>query len=108
MSTRPRPSRFWAPLRRFFRLLVGTLRWRPWRGPRNARLLCEHMGPVYIKFGQIVASSPGVFPREYVDEFQRCLDRVPPFDFEDVTRIVDGELGPQARALRIEPEPLAS
>src|SRR5436309_2462501 len=52
-----RPSRFWAPLRRFFRLLAGTIRWRPWRGPKQARLLCEHMGPVYIKFGQIVASS---------------------------------------------------
>src|SRR5262249_32247501 len=94
-----RPSRFWLPLRRFFRLLAGPLRWRPWRGPRHARLLCAHMGPVYIKFGQIVASSPGVFPREYVDEFQFCLDRVPAFPFDDVTAIVGAELGTEARGL---------
>src|SRR5215813_11767781 len=108
MSTRQRPSRFWAPLRRFFRLLVGTLRWRPWRGPRNARLLCEHMGPVYIKFGQIVGSSPGVFPVEYVDEFQRCLDRVPAFPFAAVQDILGAELGPAARELEVAPVPLAS
>jgi aarF domain-containing kinase len=103
-----RPSRFWTPLRRFFRLVAGAIRWRPWRGPKNARLLCEHMGPVYIKFGQIVASSPGVFPKEYVDEFQFCLDRVPQFSFDDVQQIVGEELGDTSRALVIEPKPIAS
>ena len=66
------------------------------------------MGPVYVKLGQIVASSPGVFPRAYVDEFQRCLDRVPPFPFEQVQDIVATELGSSARDLVIEPVPLAS
>jgi predicted unusual protein kinase regulating ubiquinone biosynthesis (AarF/ABC1/UbiB family) len=103
-----RPSRFWAPLRRFFRLVAGAIRWRPWRGPKHARLLCEHMGPVYIKFGQIVASSPGVFPKEYVDEFQACLDRVPQFPFDEVQSIVGEELGDTSRALVIEPKPIAS
>ena len=108
-ALRPRRrSRFWAPLLRFGRLLVGALRWRPWRGPRAARLLCEHMGPVYIKFGQIVGSSPGVFPVEYVDEFQRCLDRVPAFPFAAVQDILGAELGPAARELEVAPVPLAS
>jgi aarF domain-containing kinase len=103
-----RPSRFWLPLRRFFRLVAGAIRWRPWRGPKHARQLCEHMGPVYIKFGQIVASSPGVFPKPYVDEFQFCLDRVPQFQFDEVTAVVGEELGQDARRLTIERAPLAS
>ena len=52
----------------------------------------EELGPTYIKLGQIIASSPGLFPQNYVSEFQKCLDRVPEFPYEDVKRIVGDEL----------------
>src|SRR5262245_49555977 len=52
--------------------------------PMLLRLFCEDLGPTFIKFGQIIASSAGMFPDAYVKEFQRVLDRVRPFAFEDV------------------------
>jgi aarF domain-containing kinase len=97
---------------RIRKLLLAALgrRYTPLTRQRAARLLCEDMGPTFIKFGQIVASSAGMFPEKYVVEFQKCLDRVRPFSFEEVTATIQAELGP-ARAGRlseIDPVPLAS
>ena len=39
-------------------------------GPRLARRLLERLGPAYVKAGQLVASSPTLFPAALVDEFQ--------------------------------------
>jgi predicted unusual protein kinase regulating ubiquinone biosynthesis (AarF/ABC1/UbiB family) len=68
------------------------------------------MGPTFLKFGQIIASSAGLFPDEYVKEFQKVLDRVRPFSFEDVQRTLVEDLGAEkaARLREIEPRPLAS
>jgi aarF domain-containing kinase len=78
-------------------------------GPIVLRQLSEDLGPTFIKFGQIVASSAGMFPRRYGEEFQKCLDRVRPFGFHDVQKILAAELGPDAsRLTAIDPVPLAS
>ena len=37
--------------------------------PMLLRMWCEDMGPTFIKFGQIIASSAGMFPDPYVKEF---------------------------------------
>jgi aarF domain-containing kinase len=66
--------------------------------PMLVRLWCEDMGPTFIKFGQIVASSAGMFPDAYVKEFQKVLDRVKPFPFDDVQRTLDEELGREKAA----------
>jgi predicted unusual protein kinase regulating ubiquinone biosynthesis (AarF/ABC1/UbiB family) len=78
--------------------------------PVLIRLFCEDMGPTFIKFGQIIASSSGLFPDRYTKEFQKCLDRVRPFAFEEVERIIRDELGPEraAKLLELEAKPLAS
>ena len=78
--------------------------------PVLLRMMCEDLGPTFIKFGQIIASSAGLFPDEYVKEFQRVLDRVKPFSFEDVKKILDEELGAEkaAHLVDIEPKQLAS
>ena len=36
------------------------------------------LGPTYVKFGQIIASSPGAFGEQLSREFRSLLDRVPP------------------------------
>jgi len=71
---------------------------------------CEDMGPTFIKFGQIIASSAGMFPDPYVKEFQKVLDRVKPFPFTDVRRILEEELGREraAHLVDVEPKQLAS
>jgi aarF domain-containing kinase len=66
--------------------------------PMLLRMWCEDLGPTFIKFGQIVASSAGMFPDAYVKEFQKVLDRVKPFPFEDVQRTLDEELGAEKAA----------
>jgi len=74
-----------------------------------ARLLCEDMGPVFVKFGQIVGSSAGLFPEAVVLEFGKCLDRVKPISFESVEQTIREELGELGNELAfVDPEPLAS
>ena len=77
--------------------------------PVLLRHFAEDLGPTFIKFGQIVASSSGMFPKRYVQEFQKCLDRVRPFPFAQVQQILAEELGPDAAKLtQIDPAQLAS
>jgi predicted unusual protein kinase regulating ubiquinone biosynthesis (AarF/ABC1/UbiB family) len=78
--------------------------------PMLLRMFCEDLGPTFIKFGQIIASSAGMFPDAYVKEFQKVLDRVKPFPFEDVKRTLEEELGAEkaAHLVDIEPKQLAS
>ena len=82
----------------------------PLTRPMLLRMWCEDMGPTFIKFGQIIASSAGMFPDPYVKEFQKVLDRVRPFAFEDVKRTLDEELGAEkaAHLVDVEPKQLAS
>ncbi|HET6612394.1 MAG TPA: AarF/UbiB family protein [Kofleriaceae bacterium] len=78
-------------------------------GPVALRRFFEDMGPTFIKLGQIVASSSGMFPDRYVQEFQKCLDRVRPFSFSEVEKTLADELGDRREKLaRLDPEPLAS
>jgi predicted unusual protein kinase regulating ubiquinone biosynthesis (AarF/ABC1/UbiB family) len=43
--------------------------------PQLLRETFEKLGATYIKLGQFIASSPSLFPRAYVEEFQSCLDQ---------------------------------
>lgn len=54
------------------------------------RKLFERLGATYIKLGQFIASSPTLFPPEYVLEFQKCLDKTPPVPFGTIR-----QAGPQ-------------
>lgn len=78
--------------------------------PILLRRFCEDMGPTFIKFGQIIASSSGLFPDRYVKEFAKVLDRVRPFPFADVRRILEQDLGAEraGRLTNIVEKPLAS
>jgi predicted unusual protein kinase regulating ubiquinone biosynthesis (AarF/ABC1/UbiB family) len=63
---------------------------------QQLRLAFESLGPTYIKFGQMIASSEGLFPRAYSEEFRKCLDRVPPFASAEARAIVARELAGKA------------
>ena len=92
------------------RLFVRQRPYEKLTRPKLIRMFCEDMGPTFIKFGQIIASSAGLFPDAYVQEFQKVLDRVKPFPFDDVKRTLIAELGHEkaAHLIDIEPKPLAS
>ena len=53
----------------------------------------EHLGPTYIKLGQILSSGEGVFPPELVGEFRLLRDHVPPETFHDVRTVVEADFG---------------
>ena len=95
-------------LRRLRARLAGRP-YEPLTREAGVRLFCEDMGPTFVKFGQIVASSGGMFPEKYTKEFQKVLDRVRPFSYEEVRQILDEELGERASQLEdIEEIPLAA
>ena len=60
---------------------------------QRLRIAFAHLGPTYIKLGQIVSGGEGLFPEELVAEFKLLRDRVPPEPFDDVRRVVELELG---------------
>jgi len=79
--------------------------------PVLMRRAFERMGATYVKIGQLIASSPSLFPEMYVREFQRCLDQTTPVPFKHMEKILKKELG--AGRLKdifsdINPKPLAS
>jgi ubiquinone biosynthesis protein len=60
---------------------------------RRLRPAFEHLGPTYIKLGQIISSGEGIFPEELVAEFRLLRDRVPPEPFAVVRRTIEEDLG---------------
>ncbi|MED5238871.1 MAG: AarF/UbiB family protein [Pseudomonadota bacterium] len=78
--------------------------------PALLRTTFESLGTTYIKLGQFIASSPSIFPEEYVEEFQRCLDRTPPLPFHYIRQTIEKELGQPLEDLylSVDPKPLAS
>lgn len=73
----------------------------------------EQMGVTYIKLGQFIASTPSIFPREYVLAFQGCLDQTTPVPFAKIRSVLIEELETDGRGLGdifsyIDPVPLAS
>jgi predicted unusual protein kinase regulating ubiquinone biosynthesis (AarF/ABC1/UbiB family) len=78
--------------------------------PAILRKAFEDLGPTYIKLGQLIASSQGLFPERYCIEFRKCLDRVRPFEYSEVQRILRAELGrdPSEIFASVDAAPLAS
>ena len=52
--------------------------------PVLLRKLFNRLGSTYIKLGQFIASSPTLFPPEYVLEMQQCLDSAPSVAWEEI------------------------
>ncbi len=68
------------------------------------------LGPTYVKFGQIIASSPGAFGESMSREFRSLLDAVPPANEDEVHKLFKEELGDEPRNLfkTFEDKPFAS
>lgn len=78
--------------------------------PILMRQTFEQLGATYIKLGQFIASAPSLFPREYVDAFQGCLDDVPSLPFEYIRKTLQEEFDLPLDEIfsHIEEQPLAS
>ena len=88
-------------------------RWLP--APRRSpavrlRLAFEALGPVFIKFGQLLSTRRDMLPPDYAEELAKLQDHVPPFPGEQARALVEAALGAdfEARIGRFDIEPLAS
>jgi predicted unusual protein kinase regulating ubiquinone biosynthesis (AarF/ABC1/UbiB family) len=70
----------------------------------------ERLGPTFVKLGQLIASSPGLFPAFLSNACMRCLDEVPPFPGAVAERLIDEDLGrpPAVIFKSFDPEPLSA
>lgn len=73
----------------------------------------EQLGTTYIKIGQFIASTPSLFPREYVEAFQSCLDQTTPLSYAYIEQVLNAELAVYGETLEdrfahIDKEPIAS
>ena len=73
----------------------------------------EQLGTTYIKIGQFIASTPSLFPREYAEAFQSCLDQTTPLSYAYIEQVLKAELASDGQTLDdkfayIDKEPLAS
>lgn len=63
------------------------------------RLALEELGPTFIKLGQILSTRPDIIPNEYIQEFAKLQDNVPPFTYEEVQEQIRTELGHEINEL---------
>ena len=64
------------------RFIEALLFWRDLSAPRGERLrkALEDLGPIFVKFGQVLSTRRDLMPPDIADELAKLQDRVPPFD----------------------------
>ena len=91
---------FALPLPLYVRALQILMPWR-WL-PRSAstlergaalRLALEDLGPVFVKFGQILSTRRDLLPPDIADEMAKLQDQVPPFSSEQSMQLIEEQLG---------------
>src|SRR5476649_1784617 len=66
---------------RIAKLIDTVFFWRDLSAPRGERLrrALEDLGPIFVKFGQVLSTRRDLLPLDIADELARLQDRVPPF-----------------------------
>jgi ubiquinone biosynthesis protein len=101
-----RPIRFLKYFSPFYWLTRGR---RPTYGVRIRRAL-EDLGPIFIKFGQILSTRRDLLPDDVAVELAKLQDQVPPFPGREARLLVEKALGDSIDRLFLEfsEAPLAS
>ena len=70
----------------------------------------ETLGPTFIKLGQLLSTRADLLPAPYLEALTRLQDQIEPFPYEEVDRIVSGELGVRlSKAFaEFDPQPVAA
>ena len=85
---------------------------RDLRAPRGARLreALERLGPIFVKFGQVLSTRRDLLPPDIADELAKLQDRVPPFSSDLAVAIIERAYGRKVSDVFVdfEREPVAS
>ncbi|MGI4812982.1 MAG: ubiquinone biosynthesis regulatory protein kinase UbiB [Janthinobacterium lividum] len=79
-------------IRFLFRLMTLGRRYEQSRAVR-LRLALESLGPIFVKFGQVLSTRRDLLPPEIANELARLQDRVPPFDSDVAVSIIEKSFG---------------
>ena len=86
--------------------------WRRFDAPRavRLRLALESLGPIFVKFGQVLSTRRDLMPLDIADELAKLQDRVPPFSVELVFAQIEAAYGRPVNAVfaEFDPVPVAS
>jgi ubiquinone biosynthesis protein len=76
-------------------LADAFLFWRRLEAPRGVRLrlALEALGPIFVKFGQVLSTRRDLLPPDIADELAKLQDRVPPFPTAEVMAILQRVYG---------------
>ncbi|MQR00341.1 ubiquinone biosynthesis regulatory protein kinase UbiB [Glaciimonas soli] len=103
-------SGFDAP--RISKVINTIMFWRDLSAPRGVRLrkALEELGPIFIKFGQVLSTRRDLVPGDIVDELSNLQDRVPPFSSDLAIAQIEKSLKahPDELFASFEREPVAS
>lgn len=79
------------------------------RGER-LRLALEALGPIFVKFGQILSTRPDLIPDDIVNELVKLQDDVPPFSSQEAIALIESQLGESVETLfaKFDAMPMAS
>lgn len=82
----------------YFRLLRWSFFWLTNKhkdkvGGERLKLAMQELGPVYIKFGQMLSTRRDLLSDEWAEELAMLQDRVPPFDSAIAKAQIEAELG---------------
>lgn len=79
---------------RFFRLIMPWT-WLARKTPRGVRIRqsLEDLGPIFVKFGQILSTRRDLLPDDIAIELAKLQDQVTPFDNETAYKIIEKSLG---------------
>lgn len=106
---------FTTHLFRPFRFLIYLFPWNWIRGERKPRAVrireaLEDLGPIFIKFGQMLSTRRDLLADDIADELEKLQDNVPPFQGKKARQIIEKELGGTVEELfaEFDQEPLAS
>ncbi len=96
-------------LRRLTRLLTLGRKLDAPRGQRLREAL-ERLGPIFVKFGQVLSTRRDLLPLDIADELARLQDRVPPFPSEVAVATIERALRKPLKEIFVsfEREPVAS
>lgn len=74
------------------------------------RLVCEELGPTFVKFGQLLSNRPDLLPADLIKELEKLQDGVPPIDGRLAIDVVEKELGKKTVEIfaSFEPQAFAS